>query len=165
MLLNPLGFVAFYRYSGLSLVGAIVGAEIFIYLYCRYKKMPAGKIFDLFALAFMGVLPVGLIGNFVINLGKVGLFDNILFIFSALLLLLFGKVIYAFSAKNEIKDGSLGFIFVAIFSFLYFLTKLFLNLKDFSFLNPENILLLVALFSSLILLVNQEMMDKFLTKK
>jgi len=164
-LLNLLGFLAFYHYSGLSLIGALAGAELFIYFYSQYKKMPAGKIFDLFILAFIGVLPVGLIGNFIINLGKVGVFANILFVFSILLLPLFSKVIYPFSAKGEIEDGSLGFIFVAIFSFLYFLTKLFLNIRDFSFLNPENVLLLVMLFSSLVLLLNQEIMDKFLTKK
>lgn len=165
LLLNPLGFLAFYDDFGLSLVGAMMGVEVFIYLYCLYKKMPAGKIFDLFSLAFIGVLPVGLIINFIFSLGRVELFANLLFIFSIFLLLLFGKVIYPFSAKGEIEDGSLGFIFVAIFSFLYFLTKLFLNLKDFSFLNPESILLLTMLFSSLILLLNQEIMNKFLTKK
>lgn len=165
VLLNPLGFLAFYYYAGLSLIGAILGAEIFTYVYCRQQKLPTGKIFDLFTLAFIGVLPLGLIGNFIVNFGKPGLFANILFLFSIFLVLLFGKVIYPFSTKGEIKDGSLGFIFVAIFSFLYFLTKLFLNLKDFAFLNPENVLLLIALFSSLILLLNQEIMDKFLAKK
>jgi hypothetical protein len=165
MLLNPLGFIAFYRYGGLSLIGAIAGAEVFIYAYCRYKKMPMGKIFDIFTLAFIGVLPVGLILNFLISLGRVGVFNNLLFIFSILLLVLFGKVIYSFSAKGEIRDGSLGFIFISIFSLLFFLTKLFLNVRDFMFLDPENALLLALLFSSLILLLNQEMMDKFLTKK
>lgn len=165
VLLNPLGFLAFYHYGGLSLVGAIIGSEIFIYAYSRYKKMPAGKIFDLFILAFIGVLPIGIIGNFIIHLGKVGLFENILFFASIVLLIIFGKVIYPFSTKGEIKDGTLGYIFIAIFSFLYFLTALFLNLKDFSFINPENILLLLMLFSSLILLLNQEIMDKFLAKK
>jgi prolipoprotein diacylglyceryltransferase len=165
MLLNPLGFLAFYYYAGLSLIGAIIGAEIFIYVYCKYKKMPAGKIFDLFTLSFIGVLPVGLIANFIIHFGKVGIFDNILFAASLVLLIIFGKLIYPFSTKGEIKDGTLGFIFVAIFSALYFLAKLFLNLKDFSFVNPENILLLLMLFSSLVLLLNQEIMDKFLAKK
>ena len=53
VLLNPLGFLAFYYYAGLSLVGAMVGSEIFIYAYCKYKKMPAGKIFDLFTLSWI----------------------------------------------------------------------------------------------------------------
>lgn len=164
-LLNPLGFLAFYYYGGLSLVGAIAGTGLFVYFYCQSKKMPAGKIFDLLTLSFMGVLPVGLAGNFIISLGKTGLFIDCLVVFSILLLIIFGKFIYPFSTKGEIKDGSLGFMFVAIFSLGYFLIKLFLDIKDFAFLNPENILLLVLLFSSLILLLNQEIMDKVLLKK
>lgn len=163
--LNLLGFFTFNSSAGFSLIGAIAGAEIFIYLYCDYKKIPAGKIFDLFSLSFMGVLPIGLLLTFVIHLGKVGIFDNIILVFSILLLLLFAKIIYPFSVKGEIKDGSLGFMFVAIFSCIYFLTRLFLDLKNFSFLNLENVLLLVTLFSSLMLLLNQEIMDRFLAKK
>lgn len=164
-LLNPLGFFAFYYYQGLSLVGAIAGVEVFTYLFCQYKRIPAGKIFDIFCLALIGVLPVGIIGNFLLHFGKPDIFTIIFFVCSLILLPVFGKFIYPFSVRGEIKDGSLGFIFVSVFSFLYFLTKLFLNLSNFSFLNPENILLLVLLFSSLILLLNQEIMDKFLAKK
>lgn len=164
-LLNPLGFLAIPYFPGLSIIGAIAGAEIFIFLYSSFRKLPIGKMLDLFALSFMGVLPLGLIGNFIIHLGKVSLFSNLIFIFSCLSLLLFAKIIYPFSGKGEIKDGTLGLMFSAVFSFLYFMTKLFLNLKDFSFLSLENILILVVLFSSLILLINQEIMDKFLAKK
>lgn len=164
-LLNPLSFFAIPYFPGLSLMGGIAGAAIFIFLYCSYKKMPVGKMLDLFALSFMGVLPVGLIVNFIMHLGKSGLFLNIIFIFSLLIILLFAKIIYPFSTKGEIKDGSLGLTFGLVFSFLYFMTKLFLNIKDFAFLNLENILILGVLFLSLILLVNQEIMDKFLEKK
>ncbi len=164
-MLNLLSFLAFNYFPGFSLIGAIAGAEIFIYLYCDYKKMPMGKIFDLLTLSFIGVLPIGFLLNFLIHLGRVTVFDNIILVFSVILVLIFAKIINPLSVKGEIKDGSLGFIFVAIFSCIYFLTRLFLNLKDFSFLNAENILLLVTLFSSLILLLNQELMDRFLAKK
>jgi len=164
-LLNPLGFLAIPYFPGLSLIGAVSGAEVFIFLYSSFRKLPTGKLLDLFALSFMGVLPIGIIGNFIVHLGKVSLFSNLFFVFSIFMLLLFAKIIYPFSGKGEIKDGSLGLMFSAIFSFLYFMLKLFLNLKDFSFLNLENILILVVLFSSLILLVNQEIMEKFLAKK
>jgi hypothetical protein len=163
--LNLLGFLDFNSFPGLSLIGAIAGSEIFIYLYCDYKKMPAGRIFDLFSLSFIGVLPIGFLLNLIIHLGRVGVFDNIILVFSIFLVLLFAKVIYPFSVKGEIKDGSLGFMFVAIFSCIYFLTKLFLDLKNFSFLNLENILILITLFSSLMLLLKQEIMDRFLAKK
>lgn len=164
-LLNPLGFLAFYYYGGLSLIGAMAGTEIFIYLYSQQKKLPSGKIFDIFSLALMAVLPLGLIGALLLHFKNVDFFSLIFLICSLVMLVIFMKVIYPFSVRGEIKDGSLGFIFVAIFSFLYFLIKLFLDIKNFSFLSFENILLLVLLFSSLVLLLNQEIMDKFLGKK
>lgn len=164
-LLSPLGFLAIPYFPGLSLIGGIIGAGVFIFLYSNFRKLPTGKMLDLFTLSFMGVLPLGLVGNFIIHLGKVSIFSNLISIFSIIMLFIFLKVIYPFSGKGEIKDGTLGLLFGAIFSFLYFMTKLFLNLKDFSFLSLENILILVVLFSSLILLVNQEIMDKFLSKK
>jgi len=164
-LFNPLGFLALPYFPGLSLIGGIAAGELFIFLYATYRKLPVGKIMDLFTLAFMGVMPLGYAVNFLIHLGKVSLFSNIFLIISVLMLLLFTKIIYPFSNKGEIKDGSLTLIFSAIFSFLYFLTNLFLNIKTFSFLSVENVLILVVLFSSLILLVNQEMIDKFLLKK
>jgi hypothetical protein len=164
-LLNPLEFLAVPYFPGLSLIGGMLGAAIFIFLYGSFRKLPVGKMLDLFTLSFMGVLPLGLIGNFIVHLGKVSLFSNLIFIFSIFVLLLFAKIIYPFSGRGEIKDGTLGLMFGAIFSFLYFMTRLFLNLKDFSFLSLDNILILVVLFSSLILLVNQEIMDKFLAKK
>jgi prolipoprotein diacylglyceryltransferase len=164
-LLNPLGFLALPYFPGLSLMGGVASAELFILMWANYKKMPVGKILDLFAFAFIAVTPLGYIGNFLIHLGKVSLFDNVFLIVSILVLMLFIKIIYPFSNKGEIKDGSLALIFTAILSFLYFLINLFLNLKSFSFLSVDNILVLVVLFSSLILLVNQEIMDKFLFKK
>jgi prolipoprotein diacylglyceryltransferase len=164
-LFNPLGFLALPYFPGLSLIGGIASAELFSCIYANYKKLPVGKVIDLLTLSFMAVLPVGYIANFLIHFGKVSLLDNIFLIISILIGLLFAKLIYPFSNKGEIKDGSLSLMFTAIISFLYFLAKLFLNIKDFSFLNVENVLLLVVLFSSLILLVNQEIMDKFLLKK
>src|ERR1035437_892356 len=52
---NPLGFLAIPYFPGLSLIGAIAGAEVFIFLYSSFRKLPIGKMLDLFALSFMGV--------------------------------------------------------------------------------------------------------------
>jgi len=164
-LLNPLGFLALPYFPGLSLMGGIASAGIFIFLYASNKKLPVGKIMDLFTLSLLGVMPIGYAINFLVHFGKVSLFNNIFLTISFLLVLIFAKIVYPFSNRGEIKDGSLSLIYTSVVSFLYFLTKLFLNIKDFSFLNVENILVLVVLFSSLILLVNLEIMDKFLLKK
>lgn len=163
--LNPLGFLAFPYFPGLSLIGTIIGASVFIYIYASFKKMPIGKMFDLFTLSFIEVLPIGLLGTFILVLGKTTLLFNVIFVMSIFIFLGFMKIIYPFSSKGEIKDGSLSLIFLLFFSFLYFITKLFIDIKNFSFLNLENIALLIVLFSSTILLLNQEIVDKFLIKK
>jgi hypothetical protein len=164
-LLNPLGFLALPYFPGLSLMGGIASASLFIFLYASNKKLPVGKVMDLFTMGLLGVMPIGYVINFLVHFGKVSLFNNIFLVISFLLVLIFAKIVYPISNRGEIKDGSLSLIYTSVISFLYFLTKLFLNIKDFSFLNIENILVLVVLFSSLILLVNLEIMDKFLLKK
>lgn len=163
--LNPLLFFALPYFPGLSLIGGLLGGSLLIYAYCNFKKLPIGKMFDLFIKSFIFVLPLGFLITFIILLFKTSLFFNILFISSILLLALFTKIIFPFSSRGEVEDGSVGLIFMAVFSLLYFLIKMFLDIKNFSFLDLENIVLLISLFLSLILLINQEIMDKFLRKK
>lgn len=163
--LNILGFLAFPYFPGLSLIGGIIGGSLFLYLYAGFRKMPVGKILDLFMMSLIGILPVGFMGTFFILLGKTSAIFNWMFLFSILILILFLKIIYPLSVKGEIKDGSLSLIFMLIFSFLYFLTKLFLDIKYFSFLNFENFTILLTFFVSLLLLINQEIVEKFLNKK
>lgn len=163
--LNPIVFLAFPYYPGLSLVGSLIGGSLFLYFYSRYRKMPSGKIFDLFIMSFIYVMPLGFLLNFIILLGKTTVFFNILFFVTVFIFLLFAKIIFPFSSKGEIKDGSLGLIFLSLFAFSYFMIRLFLDIKNFSFVSIENIMLLFLIFSPLIILINQEIMNKFLTKK
>lgn len=164
-LFNPLVFLAFPYVPGLSVLGAVAGGGVFSYLYAKYRKMPAGKILDLITMSFISVLPLGYLITYFILLFKTSIFYNLIFVISILMLLIFSKIIHPFSVKGEIKDGSLGFIFISLFSFFYFMIKLFLNIKTFSFFDLENIFLLVLIFLPLVLLINQEIMDKFLIKK
>lgn len=162
---NPLIFLAFPYIPGLSFFGGIIGGSLFFYIYARYKKMPIGKIFDLFAISFVTVLPIGYLINFLILSGKVDYFHKLIGISTILIFILFTKVLYPFSERGELEDGSISLIYVSIFSFVYFIIKLFLNVKTFSFLNFENIIILLSVFIPLIILVNQEIINKFLIKK
>lgn len=163
--LNPLIFLAFPYVGGLSLIGGLIGGTLFLYAYSNYKNLPFGKLFDLFTMSFISVLPFAFLINFLILFGKTELFYNFIFAASILIFFLFAKIIYPFSAKGEVEDGSIGLIFISIFSFIYFIIKLFLNLKIFSFLNLENIVILFSIFVPLVLLINQEIINKFLIKK
>lgn len=162
---QPLVFLAIPYYPGLSLVGALFGGYLFAYAYSSYKNLPTGKMLDLITMSFITILPLGFFLIFLFSLFKVSLFFNVIFTFSVILYFIFAKVILPFSLKGEIEDGSLGLIFLSIFSFIYFTTKLFLDIKNFSFTNIENIMLLFIMFSSLVLLINREIVDKFLIKK
>jgi hypothetical protein len=163
--LNPLVFLAIPYNSGLSLIGGITGGSIFVYFYAVAKKIPVGRLFDLFTMSFIGVLPIGLMLNIFSLQGKEPVMQNIIFIASIIILFVFSKLIFPFSSKGEIKDGSLGLFFILILSFIYFTGNLFLDVKNFSFLALENIFILITFFVSLVLIINQEVMNKYLVKK
>ena len=163
--LNLLIFFAFPYVPGLSLFGAIIGGLLFFYIYAGYRKMPVGKIIDLFTISFITVLPIGYLINFLILFGKTDLFYNLIATSSFIIFILFIKIIYPFSEKGEVEDGSISLMYISVFSFVYFIIKLFLNIKTFSFLDFESIIILLSVFIPLILLINQEIINKFLIKK
>ena len=163
--LNPLIFIAFPYVPGLSLFGAIIGGSLFLYIYASYRKMPPGKLLDLFTISFISVFPIGYLINFLILFGKTDLFYNLIATSSFIIFILFAKIIYPFSERGEVEDGSISLMYISVFSFVYFIIKLFLNVKTFSFLDFENIVILLLVFVPLVLLINQEIINKFLIKK
>ncbi|MBI3984580.1 MAG: hypothetical protein HY344_01370 [Candidatus Levybacteria bacterium] len=163
--LSIIGFIAYPYFPGFSLIGGMAATALFLGLYFRAKKLPIGKMLDLFTISFLGVLPLGFLAIFAKDLGKTDLIFNILLASSFLLVVVFRKIIFKFAEIGEIKDGSCTLIFLAIFSLIYFLSKLFVNLGNFSFFETENIVLFITIFSSIVLLINHEIMDKFLEKK
>ncbi len=163
--INLIGFIAYPYLPGLSLIGAMAATPLFLSFYFRTKKLPIGKMLDLFSISFLGVLPLGFLLMFVRQFAKTDLIFNVLFISSFILLIVFKKIIYKFAESGEIKDGSPTLILISIFSLIYFLVKLFTNLENFVFFQIENIFLFITIFSSIVLLINHEIMDKFLEKK
>src|SRR3989344_2886665 len=43
--LNPLGFLLFPYFPGLSLTGVLIGGILALFLYIRIKKFPLGRVF------------------------------------------------------------------------------------------------------------------------
>lgn len=160
-----LGFVAFTYYPGLSLVGAIAGGAGFVFLYARHKKYPSARLLDLFTVSLLGALPIGFLLDFIISLGKTDSVFNTLFVALSIVSLVFIKGVYRLSQKGEIKDGSFSLIFLIVFTLINFLAKLLLNMEDFSFLKAENLLSFFIIFFSIFALLNQEIINKLLSKK
>src|SRR6185369_9455753 len=105
----------------LSLFLAILGGMGFLYLIAKYKKIPLGRLFDFFTLAFVVALPVGyafsafLLRDYLLFLSLTNAFLYSVFaLFS-------GKFIYPRLMSRELKEGSLHILFLIFFCFVSFL--------------------------------------------
>lgn len=164
--LNPLGFLLFPYFPGLSQIGAVIGGLIFVILYSNWKKMPSGKFLDLFAFSYLSVMPIGYLGLILLNLRSPHMQHIVSFFIYILVLVIFGKLLLPYSYKGVIKDGSLGLLFLITFSSITFLLNVIFNFQGISFfLKIENIGLIVLFASSVIFLFEQEMVSKVWTKK
>jgi len=154
--LNPLVFFLFPYFPGLSLIGGVGGAVVFVLLYKR-RKFPTDRIFDFFAMAFLGALPFGFFGVQML-LGMSDLFVGVVMpIIFFLTLFFFVKVLLPLNSRGEIRDGSLGFLFLLIFSFTLFLARIVHEKNDLQVLIQIDTLLLLVLFiTSLIVLIMKE---------
>src|SRR5438270_6523068 len=51
--LNPLVFLIFPYFPGLSTIGGVIGVMIFLLAVSRKKKIPKGRLYDIFSLSFL----------------------------------------------------------------------------------------------------------------
>lgn len=154
---NPLVFLLFPYFPGLSLVGGIVGGMAFLFYYGKLKKWPSGRIFDFFSLALLASLPLGLIGaQTLTDISDLFVLIMIPLIYAATLFF-FIKVLMPLNVRGEIKDGSLGFLFLMIYSFISLLVQIVRSESTQQFfLHVDTVLLLLLFFSALVFLFIQE---------
>lgn len=57
---NPLVFLLFPYFPGLSLVGGVGGGVLFLVFLCKYQKLPMGRLLDFFSISFLSALPMGI---------------------------------------------------------------------------------------------------------
>ncbi len=148
--LNPLVFFLFPYFPGLSLVGGIIGSMVFLFFYSQRKRLPLGKLYDFFSMSFAASLPFGYLGvQLLIGMEDyfLGIFLPILYL---LILLFFVKILLPLNIRGEIKDGTLGFLFIVVFAFSSIIINV-VRAEDINavWLNLENILLLVLFFFAL----------------
>lgn len=158
--LNPLGFLLFPYFPGLSLTGGVVGGILSLLIYSKIKKFPTERVFDFFSAAFIFVLPEGLIGYILLsqeitigNIAKLVLFTTI-FLTSS---------IYLYPKANalEIKDGTLSMLFLIFFSLISLLGSAIDHPGiNYFITHKENFILLFILSFSLVLLVKQELIGR-----
>jgi prolipoprotein diacylglyceryltransferase len=151
-------FVQFFSIKNgeFSLIGAIIGGVIALYIFSKYKKMPLGRMSDFFSLSFLYALPVGLLANaiFVSKNQLLYVFLNVIIYF--VVVLFFVQFLYPKILNRTIKEGMLSILFLLFFSTISLLTSLLSSLKDIqTFLTAQNGVTLLLFFFSIFLLIKE----------
>lgn len=161
---NPLGFILFPYFPGLSMTGGIIGGSLSLVLYARAKKFPFARVLDFFTIALIFVIPFGLIGYFIFsqdittgNTIKLAIF-TLISIFTNLYL-------YPKARALEIKDGTLSILFLIFYSLVFLLGMSIDNPGTKNFIShKENFVLISILIFSLLTLLKNELVGRVFIK-
>lgn len=156
--LNLFVFFLFPYFPGLSLVSAVVGGSMIFFLISDFKKMPTGHLFDLFSISFLSSFPIGLFGYFLLSrINLLTLKPIAIFLISVLMFVFFIKILLPQKLKNKFQDGSLGLMFLTLFSLVVFIESVTGVFKVVNVLKTEELVVLAVTFLiSLALLIKQE---------
>lgn len=162
--LNPLGFLLFPYFPGLSVTGAILGGALALFLFCKRKKIPRARVFDFFSISFIFVLPFGFVGYFLLS-QDFATGNIVKFISYSLILFASNIYLYPKASSLEIKDGTTSALFLVFFSLISLLASAIDNPGTFYFIShKENFILLAILFFSLGIIIKQELTGRISLK-
>lgn len=163
--MSPLGFLLFPYFPGLSLAGGLLGGFLTSLFILKSWSLPFGRIMDFESIGFLASFPLGFLGTFFLSHQSASLLFYFSAILYSLLLFVFVKFILPLSLGGKLKDGSLSFLFMSVFSFSYFLSNISNNfIKVVA--NWENIISLVTfiVFAS-IFIRKENLIEKLIFKK
>lgn len=158
--LNPLVFLVFPYFPGLSLLGGILGGGICLIIFGRRMKFPLKRVFDFFTVALLFSIPPGLVGYMLLS---VSFTHGQIIRFGLLLIFFLITTIYIYPKANslEIKDGSLSMLFVVFYTLVSLLANSIDNPGVNNFVdNKENFIHLGLFFIGLALLIRQEILGR-----
>lgn len=162
--LNPLGFLLFPYFPGLSLTGGLLGGILTLFLYCRRKKIPRARVFDFFSISFIFVLPFGFIGYFLLS-QDFATGNIVKFILYCLILAASNIYLYPKASTLEIKDGTISALFLVFFSLISLLTGAIDHPGTSYFISHrENFILLSILLFSIMIILKQEILGRIAIK-
>ncbi|HSW97940.1 MAG TPA: prolipoprotein diacylglyceryl transferase family protein [Candidatus Saccharimonadales bacterium] len=153
--INPLIFLIFIYFPGLSLTGGVIGTLIFLFFLSRKKNVPRGRLYDIFSLAFLPALVCSIFLSQMISL--IFLKSVSLVMIGVMVTFLIISIIFSVIFKKDTtKDGTLAISTLSLFSLVSILEKVFLTANKKSlFFDKECIILVILLLISAILLIKQ----------
>lgn len=142
--------------EGLSLFGALVGGAGSLYLFARFKKIPFGRLFDVFTLALIVALPLGFLGSAFL----VSNFTFLSYLGNALVYFIFAifcvKYVHPKLNSRELKEGNVQIIFLLFFSIVLLINAIMLREEGkITLISIESIVLFLFFIFSLVLFLRQ----------
>lgn len=163
--LNPLVFFVVPYFPGLSLAGGVLGGLLCVAFTYQNRKLPTGRLFDFFSISFLFSISLSSLVYFSILIvqKKAMLISLIIPVIYFLLFLVLAKGFLPLQKRGELKDGTLGFMFLSSFSVISFLISLFKEkTRLIGFLSGEDLLLVLLLVIGISLMIKQErLLGKF----
>lgn len=161
--LNPLVFLAFPRFPGLSLAGGVLGGFLGLLLVSlsRSRKLPLGRMADFFSLALLCALPVGFLGNvFTTPRNEIFLAVLLPVVFTTFAVF-FMKFLYPMLIRGALKESAITETFLICFCIIFLFTDIAKSQGAIlSRLNVENIGVSIILFVTLLLFIYREVLGK-----
>lgn len=161
--LNPLGFLLFPYFPGLSLAGALLGGSAFLLFYLNLKNLPTGRLVDFFGIGFLVSFPLGFIGQYFLSGNRPSIGFGISLLLIAATVALFIKFILPLTLGGKLKDGSLGFGVLASISLLSIIISTIENRGLVP--SGELTIFVVMLVFSIVFLVKQEAVFRLLARR
>lgn len=154
--LNPLVFLLFPYYPGLSITGGILGGVVSLLLLSKKEMMPQRRIFDFCAIAALSSMPVGFLGYSLLTFGKDSLDAIVLAFVYFALFLFFIKVLLPHLLKGLFKEGTIGLLFLVFFSVISIVEGFIKRVGNRFYLNIEDLILTFLLLVSVFFILKQE---------
>lgn len=162
--LNPLGFLLFVYFPGLSLTGGLIGGASALYWLGRKKKFPIARVFDFFTISFIFALPFGFAG-FLLLSQDLTVGNVVKFILYCLILAGSNIYLYPKASTLEIKDGTTSALFLAFFSLISLLARAIDHPGTAYFIShKENFILVFILILSIVFILKQEILGRIAIK-
>lgn len=162
--LNPLGFLLFPYFPGLSSTGAIIGGTVALFAFFRVKKIPLERVFDFFSISLTFVLPVGMIGYLILSQDfTTG--NTVKLILYTVMLVASNIYLYPKVSSLEIKDGTITALFLIFFTPISLLANA-IDHPGISYFvsHKENFILLFILIISVGFILKREIVGRIAIK-
>ena len=155
--LNPLIFILFPYYPGLSMVGGVVGGVMFLLLLSKFRKIPIARLLDFFSISFLSAYPFGLLGYFLLSKVNILAFKPItLFLVHILIFIIFLKIFLPRLLNGTFKDGTIGLLFLISFSVISLVENFVGGGGGKVYFSFEDLILLVMFVVSIVFVFRQE---------